>query len=188
MIYYLREKPAKTDLFMQNTFYFQDTYFPFSYIDHVRIVVRAVVINENNEAIINHVFAKDLIGQRNCFELPGGGKNKNETLRQGVLREILEETGYECEIIKYLGKVIDYYNIIHRENHNYFYLLKAKRFVGKKLEDYEKEVIDECCFKPIDLIIEGMKNVHDDGVGHIVAQREIPILQLAQEYLRRKEK
>ena len=35
----------------------------------------------------------------------------------------------------------------------------------------------------IDTAIELMNNVDDDGVGHLVKQREIPILKLAKEYL-----
>ena len=35
----------------------------------------------------------------------------------------------------------------------------------------------------IDTAINLMNNVVDDGVGHLVKQREIPILKLAKEYL-----
>ena len=168
---------------MNNVFHFQDSYYPSEYIDHQRIIVRAVVLNEKNEMILLHLVTIDKFGHRDCYETPGGGKKKNETFHEGVLREVREETGYECEIITYLGKVIDFYNLIHRENHNYYYLLKIKMFVGDNREEYEKEIMKDMRFVSIDNAIQLMSNVQDDGVGYIVAQREIPILKIAKEYI-----
>ena len=50
-------------------------------------------------------------------------------------------------------------------------------------QEQEKEIIKESLFVNIDTAIELMNNVDDDGVGHLVKQREIPILKLAKEYL-----
>lgn len=157
---------------MKNVFRFKDTYYPLTYIDHKRITVRAVVLNEKNEVTLFHLITDDDFGHRDCYELPGGGKKKSESFHQGVLREVKEETGYECEIITFLGKVIDYYNLIHRENHNYYYLLKIKKYIGENREEYEKEIMQEMLSVDIDKAIELMSNVHDDGVGHLVSQRE----------------
>ena len=55
--------------------------------------------------------------------------------------------------------------------------------MGKRLEEYEKEIIKESLFADIDTAIELMNNVDDDGVGHLVKQRELPILKLAKEYM-----
>ena len=127
---------------MKKVFKFQDNYYPLTYIDHTRITVRAVSINEKNEVALLHLISDDNFGHRDCYELPGGGKKKNESFHQGVLREVREETGYECEIITFLGKVIDYYNLIHRENHIYYYLLRTEKYVGKNMEEYEKSISD----------------------------------------------
>lgn len=168
---------------MKNVFHFEDFIYPYQGVNHRRTIVRAVVINNKNEVALNHVVSDDKIGHRDCYELPGGGKKKEETLHEGVLREVKEETGYQCHIITFLGKVIDYYNYIKRENHNFFYLLKADEFVGKQQEEYEKRVIQEMIFVPFDEAIRLMEQVKDDGVGLLVTQRELPIVKLAKEYL-----
>ena len=168
---------------MKNVFHFEDHYYPKTYTDHIRIVVRAVVVNDKNEIALLHVVTDDKFGHRDCYELPGGGKKKNETLHQGVLREIKEETGFEGKIIKFLAKVDDFYNLIHRNNHNYYYLVKAKKFTGLDREEYETKVIQELLFVDIDAAIKLVSEVDDDGVGHLVKQRELPILKLAKEYI-----
>lgn len=168
---------------MLKTFHFQDPYYPYKGIKQKRIVVRAVLINDKNEVALNHVVSDDLFGHRDCYELPGGGKKKSETFHKGVLREIQEETGFKGKIVKFLAKVDDFYNLIERNNHNYYYLIKAENYVGDNKEEYEKKVIQEMIFVPIDKAIELMNNVFDDGVGLLIKQREIPILKLAKEYI-----
>lgn len=168
---------------MKKVFKFKDNYYPFSYIDHTRITVRAVLLNKDNKVALLHLIADDDFGHRDCYELPGGGKKKDETFHQGVLREILEETGFKGKIIKFLAKVEDFYNLIHRKNHNYYYLVKVEEYIGIEREEYEKRIIQELLFVDIDTAIKMMEEVDDDGVGHLVKQRELPILKLAKEYI-----
>lgn len=168
---------------MKHVFHFEDNYYPFAFTDHIRNVVRAVVINDKNEVALLHVVTDDKFGHRDCYELPGGGKKKDESFHQGVLREVKEETGFEGKIIKFLAKVEDFYNLIHRKNHNYYYLVKITSFVGMDREEYEKRVIQELLFVDIDTAIRLVESVDDDGVGHLVKQRELPILKLAKEYI-----
>ena len=168
---------------MKNVFHFKDNIYPFTYIDHKRTIVRAVLINEKNEVALLKVESTDIFGHRYCFELPGGGKKKDEGFHQGVLREIEEETGFKGKIIKFLAKVDDFYNLIHRNNQNYYYLVRTTEYVGTHQEEYEKHFIQELIFVDIDKAINLMNNVKDDGVGLLVKQRELPILKLAKEYI-----
>ena len=168
---------------MKNVFRFKDNYYPRTYIDHKRNTVRAVVVNKENKIALLHLISDDEFGHRDCYELPGGGKKKGETFHQGVLREVREETGFSAKIVKFLAKVEDFYNLIHRENHNYYYLVKAEKYLGEQREEYEKRMIQEILFVNINEAIKLMENVDDDGVGHLVKQRELPILKLAKEYL-----
>lgn len=168
---------------MKNVFHFKDYIYPFTFTDHKRIVLRAVLFNENNEVLLHHVVSDDKFGHRDCYELPGGGKKKDESFHEGVLREILEETGFAAKIIKFLAKVDDFYNLIHRNNQNYYYLIKATSFKGKQLEDYESKIIQSSKFYPINEAIRLMNSVQDDGVGLLIKQRELPILELAKEYI-----
>ena len=168
---------------MKHIYHFEDNYYPKTYIDHKRIVVRAVLFNDKNEVLLLHVVRDDKFGHRDCYELPGGGKKKNETFHQGVLREIQEETGFAGKIVKFLAKVEDFYNLIHRNNHNYYYLVKAGNYVGLDLEEYEKKIIKERIWINIEDAISLVESIDDDGVGHLVKQRELPILKLAKEEL-----
>ena len=168
---------------MKNVFHFKDNIYPFTYIDHKRTIVRGVLINEKNEVALLKVESTDIFGHRDCFELPGGGKKKGEGFHQGVLREIEEETGFKGKIVKFLAKVDDFYNLIHRNNQNYYYLVRATEYVGTHQEEYEKHVIQELIFVDIDKAINLMNNVKDDGVCLLVKQRELPILKLAKEYI-----
>ncbi len=162
---------------MKNHFYFKDTYYPFTYTDHTRITVRAVLLNERNEVALNHCVCDDNFGHRDCYELPGGGKKKDETFHSGVRREIIEETGYDSEFITPICVVDDYYNLIHRHNRNYYYLLRCKDYVGTRREA-DEVMIQEVVFVKIEEAIKLMENSLDDGVGPLVAQREIPVLKL----------
>ena len=165
---------------MKKEFHFEDSHYQFTYIDHTRITVRAVLLDEHNRVALNHCVCDDLFGHRDCYELPGGGKKKSESFKDGVKREIEEETGYLSEVISFICVVDDYYNLIHRHNRNYYYLLKRKKFVGTKREA-DETMIQDVMFVDIDKAIELMEHSIDDGVGPLVAQREVPVLKLIKE-------
>ena len=161
---------------MKQILHLQDDQYPYTYIDHVRYISRAVLLNDKNEVALNKIFNDDMFGHRDYYETPGGGKKVNETIAQACIRELLEETGYEVEIIKELGMVNDYYNLIHRNNRNYFFLCKTVRFIGKHLENYEKETIESVVWVPIDEAIRLYENMGGSGVAILVKNRELPIL------------
>ena len=153
-----------------------DDQYEYTYIDHVRYVCRGVLLNDKNQVALNKLHGFDSFGDRNYYETPGGGKKDNETLKEACLRELKEETGYEVEIIKELGMVDDYYNLIHRNNKNYYYLCKTIRFAGKSLENYEKSMIEELVWVDIDTAISLYEKMTNSGVAILVRNRELPIL------------
>lgn len=55
------------------------------------------------------------------YTLPGGGVEKGESLEEAVLREVKEETGYICKIIR-KGVVLKEY-FIDSVWHNHYYIL-----------------------------------------------------------------
>lgn len=59
-------------------------------IDGVEIRVKAFIINSDNELLIIH--------NNNTYQLPGGHKNKDESLEESLKREIREEIGIDVEI------------------------------------------------------------------------------------------
>ena len=121
----------------------KDDQYEYTYIDHARHIARAILINENNEVCLLKLLGDDDFGHRDYVETPGGGVNVNETPSQAVIREVKEETGCESEIIDAIGIVEDYYNLIHRKNINYYFLVKVKSYGTQKLEEQEKTIIKD---------------------------------------------
>ena len=168
---------------MKEILHLKDDQYEYTYIDHVRYVCRGILLNDKNEIALNKLHGFDSFGSRNYYETPGGGKKVNETLRAALKREMREETGYEVEIVKELGMVNDYYNLIHRNNKNYYYLCKITSFVGKTLEDYETSMIEELVWVDIDKAIELYENMGGSGVAILVRNRELPILKKVKKIL-----
>lgn len=63
----------------------------------IRIASRGIV--QNNKGEIAIFYKKN----KNEYKLPGGGIEKDESKEDGFKREVLEETGCDVEIIKYMG-------------------------------------------------------------------------------------
>lgn len=85
------------------------------------VTVDAIVL-KNNQILLVQRSAK--VPQANKFALPGGFLDRDETTKEGVLRELKEETGYQ-------GKIINLFRIIDqpdrgddRQNVGFVYLVK----------------------------------------------------------------
>lgn len=168
---------------MEPKFKFKDDQYMFKGITHTREIVRAILLDENNNVCVEYLLDDDGFGPRDYYETPGGGIKGNESHKEALKREIREEVGYECEVLSFIAEVDDYYNLIYRKNHNYYYLCKITKQVEQHLEDDEKIRINKIMFVPIDEAIslyEGMQNVL---VGRLVKQRELPILRLAKQQI-----
>lgn len=156
--------------------YLKDEEYPFDYIDHNRYISRAVIINNDKKVAILHVVRNDIFGNYDYYELPGGGVNNNETPEEAVVREAHEETGVSAFIVDKIGVVDDYYNLIHRHNINYYFLLGINRYGHRTLEEYEKSMIIETLWISIDEAIEKFTEMPSSGVSLLVKNRELPIL------------
>ncbi len=62
-----------------------------------RRATRGLLFNKGKVALM-------YIGSMDCYSLPGGGIEKGETIKEGLIREMKEETGCVVEIVKELGK------------------------------------------------------------------------------------
>lgn len=67
-----------------------------------RYAVRAVVVDDNDRICL--VWAKNA----GYYKLPGGGVDEGETNEAALIREVAEETGYQCEIVAELGRIVEY--------------------------------------------------------------------------------
>lgn len=81
--------------------------------------------------LINEIGQIALIGNKvnNFYVLPGGGVMDNETVEQGILRECLEETGYNVKIESEIGLVEEYRA---RDRKHYFNHCFLGRVDGKE--------------------------------------------------------
>ncbi len=161
----------------------KDTEYPFTHITCVRDISRGVIINKEGKVAILKTVTNDMF-VRDCYELPGGGVNEGESFIDAFKREAIEETGYEVNNIQEIGDVIDYYNLIERENHNHYFLGFATRHLGRKLEEYEKSMIQDLLFVSIDEAIDLFDHKMFGPVGVLIRQRELPILKIAKEMLK----
>ena len=168
---------------MPKLFKFKDDQYMFRGITHTREIVRAILIDDENNVCIEKIKDDDGFGPRDYYETPGGGIKPGESHIDALHREIAEEVGYKCEVLEHIADVHDYYNLIKRKNHNFFYLVKRLEKVEQHLEPDEKIRIEKIIWVPIDEAIKLYENMQNVLVGKIVKQRELPILRMAKEMI-----
>ncbi|HZJ89679.1 MAG TPA: NUDIX hydrolase [Bacilli bacterium] len=162
----------------------KDTEYPLGRITKTRIASRAVVLNNDNKIALTHIVATDKFGERNYYELPGGGKKLGETCLDAAFREAEEELGYKTKLQTKLGIVHDFYNLIEQENFSYYYLLKTVKKVPNHYEERESRLIARIIWVTLEeaqkLYLNQLKQT---GVALLVARRELPILKLVTKVL-----
>ena len=83
----------------------------------IRSAVKAVVLH-NNQILVNRCRTKT--GEV-YYDLPGGGQNQFEAMEDAILREVLEETGYSIEIIRFSAVVEEIYDNTEVREHSFDY-------------------------------------------------------------------
>lgn len=120
-------------------FELQDTQWPKTYIDHDRQIVRAIVVDDEQNFYFVKVQRDDDFGKGTFIETSGGGVEAGEDLTTALKRELKEELGANVDILCKIGVVSDYYNLIHRHNINNYFLCKINSFGKKHLTQAEIE-------------------------------------------------
>lgn len=162
----------------------EDTEWPLEYIDHDRVIARAIVV-DNNYFYFVRVERDDDFGRATLIETSGGGVEKGEDLKTTIIRELREELGVEVEIICKIGVVSDYYNLIHRHNLNHYFLCQIRSFGDKRLTQDEADYFHLTTLRLT--YEEAMKEYikcSSTPLGKLIFNREVPILQKAQELLK----
>lgn len=117
-----------------------------------KISARAILIDLDGNIAVMHVKKKK------AYTFPGGGVEKNESITEGLKREILEETGCNCSILEEIGVVEE-----NRAKHDftqlsYYYLARVVGPKGKmRLTDSEIENDNIVEWYPVDIIINLIK-------------------------------
>ncbi len=162
----------------------EDREWPFTYTDHDREIVRAIVFDDDGWLYFTRATRDDHFGKATLIETSGGGVEKGEDLLSAIHRELKEELGAEVEVLCAIGVVSDYYNLIHRHNVNHYYLCRALSFGEKHLMPDE---IKDFHLSTLRLTFEEAeaeyRRLACTPIGRLIANRELPVLQRAREIL-----
>ena len=162
-----------------------DNEWPFTYTDHDRNIVRAIVVDGAGSYYFVRAVRDDEFGVATLIETSGGGVEPGEALDAAIRRELREELGAEVEILAKIGVVSDYYNLIRRRNLNHYFLCRVRSFGERKLTRDEEER-----FHLSTLRLRGEEALEeytlrrDSRLGRLIANRELPVLRRALEMLR----
>ena len=170
----------ETELFLE----LKDTEWPFRGTDHDRLIVRAIVYDDAGRLYFMRAHRDDDFGKATLIETSGGGVEPGETLEAAIRRELREELGAEVEIVRRLGLVSDYYNLIRRHNLNHYYLCKALSFgethlMPDEIEDFHLSTLRLSCEEAE----KEYKRCACTPLGRLIAARELPVLRRAAELL-----
>ena len=161
-----------------------DTEWSFTFTDHNREIVRAIVFDENGDYYFVRVMRNDDFGKAELIETSGGGVENGEDLINAIKRELKEELGAEVDIVCKIGIVSDYYNLIHRHNINNYYLCKVISFGDKHLTKDEMKCFHLSTLKiNYDDAIKEYERCSNTKLGRLIANRELPILKRAKEIM-----
>ncbi len=86
----------------------------------VRKAGRAVLFAEDKVALL-------YVGKKNYHKLPGGGVKPEEDIKQGLARELMEETGCEAKVNGEIGMTIEYRDEFEQIQFSYCYLAKVTK-------------------------------------------------------------
>ena len=104
-----------------------------------RKAVRVVLLDDKGRIGLIHA------RNGNYHKLAGGGIEEGETQEEAVFREVIEETGFESEVIYQIGHTIEYYYTPqkYREKfdgmvgYSYCWVARATKYVGANLMEDE---------------------------------------------------
>ena len=123
----------------------------------------AVIINGNKVLLSTRAINP----KKGCYDLVGGFLSNGESPRDGVLREIIEETGLSVEIIDLLGVYMDDYMFqgIELNTLNFYYVTKIIDGEMKPDDDVEtlewfdidKVPLEKLAFKSQKQVIRDLK-------------------------------
>ena len=162
----------------------KDDQWPFTYTDHDRQIVRAIVFDDEGWFYFVRASRDDQFGKAALIETSGGGVEQGEDLLSAIHRELREELGAEVEVVAKIGVISDYYNLIHRHNVNHYFLCRATSFGEKHLMPDEIEALH---LSTLRLTFEEAEAEYErracTPIGRLIAARELPVLKRAREIL-----
>lgn len=98
--------------------------------DIARYGARGILLNDENKA------GMILMSANGLYKLPGGGIELGERESDAFVREVLEETGYNCKIIAPLGTVEEHKGKTNFCQYSYAFI---GRVIGEEQAETEKQ-------------------------------------------------
>ena len=138
-----------------------------------RRAVRAVLLGEGDGVYLLHMSA------RGYHKLPGGGINKDESVEEALLRELLEEIGCPAVVQDELGEIVEYRNQEEMEQHSYCYIaMQSGPLVNTALGEGEIDAGARPVFiKSIDEAISLLESDTPESYeGRFIRQRDLMFL------------
>jgi len=140
--------------------------------------VRVVLLDDENLVAVLY------IGKVKFYTLPGGGIEEGETPEEAAIREMLEETGCESEIIHRLGIIEENSKTCDWNGINTCFIMKTKGIKGvqslTKIElDEETEVRWYDLHEALKIITNqkiSARSEREGGIGEITQERDITLL------------
>lgn len=112
----------------------------------IRNTAKALLLHENR--ILVNKCAVEETGEI-YYDLPGGGQHQFETMEEAVVREVMEETGYEIKVLRFAAlaeEIYDdedlrkrYYDYSHRVLHIFLAELAGDRRQQPSEVDFQQE-------------------------------------------------
>lgn len=163
---------------------FKDNYYPFNQERNLekRIIARGIIVSNDKKILMEEIVRDDIFAKNHYIETPGGGVELNETLEQGLIREIEEETSYIVSIDEYIGLIEDEYNLISRKNMNHYFLCHIVSKGKQHLEEYEQRFFKSIKFYTLDEILNILSSPKTE-LEKIVYLREKAIIDYIKERL-----
>jgi 8-oxo-dGTP diphosphatase len=139
----------------------------------LRKSARAILLNNKGE------MATQYVANYTFHKLPGGGVDECESVEEALMREVKEEVGCACEIVRPVGMTIEYRNKYQLLHISYCFVAKvAGDILTPTLEAGEIEEGQETHWLPPKVVLEKMK--HDAPQkyeGYFILVREQAFLE-----------
>ena len=150
-----------------------------SEIDEIVIRLKALIINDKDEITVGYC--------NKTYQFPGGHLEEGETLEEGLLREIKEETGIEIKdaIIKPFQKITHYSKNYrnsgkNRQNDIYYYVIKTNakyNMDNASLDEMEKKDGFTVKIIPLNELEDTLiKSISDNPINKVIVEEMLEAL------------
>ena len=131
---------------------------------------RAIVKKQNSIALL-------YMKNKDYYMIPGGRIEKNETIEQGLRREILEETGCSINIENQIGLTVEHKSHLEVIQTTHFFLAEVKKQGSPNFTQDEIKSGIHLIWPTLDEAIELIKNNNTQGYNQkFIKKRALKIL------------